>query len=558
MKKLNLILTTAFLFCALSMFAQPEDLPVNREPGKCYAKCLIADEYESVTEQVQTRAASSRSEIIPAEYGTETEQVLTKAASTRIERVPAKFATETRQYVVGCPDGYHVDPSCASGGADNGGMGSGGANCDCIKESPVQGTMKTETEQVLAKAASTRIETIPATYKNVTEQVLAKAASSRIETIPATYKTITEQVMTKPVTYRTQTIPAEYERQTEQYVTKEASTRIERIPAKYETQSETIETSPATTKWVKKKADRNCLSADPNDCLVWCLVEVPAQYRTVTKQVRVGCDSGYTDNGDDCTRTVEIPAEYGTRTTNTVKSAASTRQIEIPAEYKTITKKVIDTPASTRTIEIPAEYKTITKRVVDTPASTRTIDIPAEYKTITRSVVDTPPSTRVDRKPMIVRTYTETNRVGCPDGYTTDTGAVEGGSGAGGNGGSGDCIRVVEIPAEYGSTTRRVVKTPATTRTVEIPAQYATVTRRNLVKKGGFTEWREVLCGEKVTGYTIRQIQSALSSRGYDPGPNDNILGSRTKAALTKFQKDNNLPVGQLDMETLKALGINY
>ncbi|MEL6865256.1 MAG: peptidoglycan-binding domain-containing protein, partial [Bacteroidota bacterium] len=46
--------------------------------------------------------------------------------------------------------------------------------------------------------------------------------------------------------------------------------------------------------------------------------------------------------------------------------------------------------------------------------------------------------------------------------------------------------------------------------------------------------------------------------RGYDPGPTDNILGSRTKAALTKFQKDNSLPVGQLDMETLKALGIRY
>jgi len=30
--------------------------------------------------------------------------------------------------------------------------------------------------------------------------------------------------------------------------------------------------------WVKKKADKNCLSADPDDCLVWCLVESPAQY----------------------------------------------------------------------------------------------------------------------------------------------------------------------------------------------------------------------------------------------------------------------------------------
>ncbi len=27
------------------------------------------------------------------------------------------------------------------------------------------------------------------------------------------------------------------------------------------------------TEWVKKKADRNCFSDDPNDCLVWCLVE---------------------------------------------------------------------------------------------------------------------------------------------------------------------------------------------------------------------------------------------------------------------------------------------
>lgn len=33
---------------------------------------------------------------------------------------------------------------------------------------------------------------------------------------------------------------------------------------------------PKTTRWVKKKGDKNCLSLDPNDCLVWCLEEVPA------------------------------------------------------------------------------------------------------------------------------------------------------------------------------------------------------------------------------------------------------------------------------------------
>jgi len=81
---------------------------------------------------------------------------------------------------------------------------------------------------------------------------------------------------------------------------------------------------------------------------------------------------------------------------------------------------------------------------------------------------------------------------------------------------------------------------------------------KKVSKKGGFTEWREVLCSGDVTVSVIRQVQDALRSKGYDPGPTDNVMGSRTKAALVKFQKDNGLPVGQLDFQTLKALGVNY
>ena len=33
-------------------------------------------------------------------------------------------------------------------------------------------------------------------------------------------------------------------------------------------------------------------------------------------------------------------------------------------------------------------------------------------------------------------------------------------------------------------------------------------------------------------------------------------MGAQTKSALVKFQEDNGLPVGQLDYETLRALGI--
>ncbi len=32
----------------------------------------------------------------------------------------------------------------------------------------------------------------------------------------------------------------------------------------------------ASTKWVKKRVDKNCISNDPDDCMVWCLEEIPA------------------------------------------------------------------------------------------------------------------------------------------------------------------------------------------------------------------------------------------------------------------------------------------
>lgn len=42
---------------------------------------------------------------------------------------------------------------------------------------------------------------------------------------------------------------------------------------------------PVGAKWVKKKADENCLSANPEDCLVWCLVEGHENYQTVLEVI---------------------------------------------------------------------------------------------------------------------------------------------------------------------------------------------------------------------------------------------------------------------------------
>jgi peptidoglycan hydrolase-like protein with peptidoglycan-binding domain len=54
----------------------------------------------------------------------------------------------------------------------------------------------------------------------------------------------------------------------------------------------------------------------------------------------------------------------------------------------------------------------------------------------------------------------------------------------------------------------------------------------------------------------IRQVQQALQDKGFDPGPVDGVLGSRTKEAVLQFQNrygiDSN---GKVDNQTLFTLG---
>lgn len=89
---------------------------------------------------------------------------------------------------------------------------------------------------------------------------------------------------------------------------------------------------------------------------------------------------------------------------------------------------------------------------------------------------------------------------------------------------------------------------------------------KELDEEGGHTEWREVICSNKLTPAIVRQIQVALQNEGYYDNTSSKKeqdhplytthLDVQTKAALTKYQKNNGLPVGQLDIETLQALGI--
>ena len=117
--------------------------------------------------------------------------------------------------------------------------------------------------------------------------------------------------------------------------------------------------------------------------------------------------------------------------------------------------------------------------------------------------------------------------------------------------------REVEIPAEYKTITKTVVKAAAKTTETTIPAEYGSYTTTAQTSGNSYAEWTEVLCDQNLTTAMIIQIQKALKAKGYDPGPIDDIIGVRTKAAILQFQKDKNLSTGNYrSIETLKALGV--
>lgn len=73
-----------------SMQSSPEAslYPPQANPGECFARVFVPPTYVTKPEQVLTRSASERLEIIPAQYEWVEEKVMVKAASERIEVIP--------------------------------------------------------------------------------------------------------------------------------------------------------------------------------------------------------------------------------------------------------------------------------------------------------------------------------------------------------------------------------------------------------------------------------------------------------------------------------------
>jgi hypothetical protein len=196
---------------------------------------------------------------------------------------------------------------------------------------------------------------VPPTYQTATEQVLVRGSSESLEVIPAQYTWVEEKVLVKEAAERMEIIPAEYQWVEEKYLVKPASKKLVEVPAKYEWQEEKVLVKEAHTVW--KKGRGPVEKVDNITGEIMCLVEVPAAYKTVKREVMV--------------------------------KAPSTQEVAVPAEYRTVKKQVMVKPPREQKIQIPAEYKTIKVRKTVADAQEKRITIPAEYQTVTRTKVAT-------------------------------------------------------------------------------------------------------------------------------------------------------------------------
>ena len=280
--------------------------------------------------------------------------------------------------------------------------------------------------------------------------------------------------------------------------------------------------------------------ASPGEC--YARVYVAPTYESVSKEVlareaseqvtveppRYGWDEEQVLVAEASTRLEVVPAKYEWVEEQVLVKEASEELVVEPAVYDTEEEQILVRPAFSYwkkgrgpieridemtgeimcLVEEPAQYETVTKRVLVKPATTRTVSVPAEYKTVRKRVVASPPQT------------------------------IE-----------------VSVPAQYETVrVNTMVEPPREIRTA-VPAQYRMVSDRMLVEDGRL-EWRSILCETNTTPDVVRELQRALRTAGYDPGPIDGVAGARTMQALSAYQTANGLASGKLTMESLRSLGV--
>ena len=209
------------------------------------------------------------------------------------------------------------------------------------------GETSIERKSVLKRDSSVDLINIPPTYRTVTQTVVVKKATTRLEVIPAVYDTVSEQVKVRDgyEEWRPGVLAPGYSAAAASYGagTSKAGDYMEHNPAYGGLATRELPTGG-----------------------VLCLIKVPPEYKTVTRQV--------------------------------LTTPSHTVVIPVPEETEIISRQVVDQPARVEKRLIAAEYGAVDVQVKG-PDRVATVQIAPVYQTVTKTRIVTP--TRFEWRPAL-------------------------------------------------------------------------------------------------------------------------------------------------------------
>ncbi|MGV6828558.1 MAG: OmpA family protein [Flavobacteriales bacterium] len=301
-----------------------------------YSLRVIPAVYEDQTFEVVVQPAYQKLTIVPAVYDTKDVTITVKEPSQRLEIIPAEWGTETLTYkkreygssIRTTPASFTPDyetveikPATAkwqmSDAPVEGCASSDPNDCRywCYKGVPAEsisvnvqrlaadasfvrtpdcvdgandGTpcgQGTYTRTILIKPETSRVIDIPGETKVIKTTVMVTPPTTRVVEVPEVKKTVTKRVMVTPPTTERIEIPAVTKNIKKTIISNE-TTRTETIPSVSKTFTKTVMKTPPSTRTVTVpnqtrtlKVTKLVTDATVNE------VTVPAQYRTVSKEV---------------------------------------------------------------------------------------------------------------------------------------------------------------------------------------------------------------------------------------------------------------------------------
>jgi len=372
-----------FLSISLILVAtNAEEMPIYAKPGQCFTKAFFPPkELKTVktttTKRVVLRKSSIRHEVVPAKYKWIEKKIKISDGIERIVTTPAKYKTVYSKVLIEptkrvwrrglSANSKEALNSCVQS-ASNAGMDiSSAKNGTCFYEQYIPAKYISTTGKILSAEASTKIVTTPAKYKTYTKKIITDNTSVKLVPVKAKYKQVKEDVVIAPAR-------SEWKKATcqDRGCNQSEVVCLVEVPRTTKTVTKKILLEPSVAKKVAVEPKYEYIEVqklvEPAKSRV---IHIPAKYQTINRRKKIA-DAKYI---------------WSNIATNNVRDSIDSQcgricLVETPAKYKRVSKQIVVTPASSKKIKTAPTYKIVKIKKILKPAYFKHITVPTEYKIV--------------------------------------------------------------------------------------------------------------------------------------------------------------------------------